>query len=78
MINSGRLVAQGDYQNAEKVRQHRSRIVQTLNVPLRVRLRPSLAAALLDSLFEHSAQPAKKEEARRSGPLFRLDSVCVD
>src|ERR1700693_2347177 len=31
----------------------RSRIVQTLNVPQRVRLGPSLAAALLDSLFEH-------------------------
>ena len=33
----------------------RSRIVQTLNVPQRVRLGPSLAAALLDSLFEHPA-----------------------
>ena len=44
---------------------HRSRIVQTLNVPQRVRLGTSLAAclcvsarrqaALLDSLFEHPA-----------------------
>jgi hypothetical protein len=34
-------------QDAEKVRQHRSRIVQTFNVPQRVRLGPSLAAALL-------------------------------
>jgi hypothetical protein len=42
-------------QDAEKVRQHRSRIVQTLNVPLRVRLGPSLAAALLNGLFEHPA-----------------------
>jgi hypothetical protein len=42
-------------QNAEKDRQRRSRIVQILNVPQRVRLRSSLAAALLDSLFEHSA-----------------------
>jgi hypothetical protein len=33
----------------------RSRIVQTLNVPQRVRLGPSLAAALLDSLFEQPA-----------------------
>ena len=41
------------YQDAEKVRQQRSRIVQTLNVPQRVRLGPSLASALLDSLFEH-------------------------
>ena len=42
-------------QDAEKVRQRRSRIVQTLNVPERVRLGPSLAAALLDELFEHPA-----------------------
>ena len=44
-----------DWQDAEKVRQRRSRIVQTLNVPQRVRLGPSLAAALLDELFEHHA-----------------------
>jgi hypothetical protein len=43
------------WQDAEKVRQRRSRIVQTLNVPQRVRLGPSLAAALLDGLFEHPA-----------------------
>jgi hypothetical protein len=42
-------------QAAEKVRQRRSRIVQILNVPQRVRLRSSLAAALLDGLFEHPA-----------------------
>src|SRR5712692_167500 len=42
-------------QDAEKVRQQRSRIVQPLNVPQRVRLGPSLAAALLDGLFEHPA-----------------------
>jgi hypothetical protein len=40
-------------QDAEKVRQRRSRIAQTLNVPQRVRLGPSLAAALLNGLFEH-------------------------
>jgi len=34
-------------QDAEKARQLRSRIVQTLNVPQRVRLGPSFAAALL-------------------------------
>jgi len=34
---------------------HRSRIVQILNVPQRVRLRSSLAAALLNGLFEHPA-----------------------
>jgi hypothetical protein len=43
------------WQDAEKVRQRRSRIVQTLNVPQRVRLGPSLAAALLNGLFEHPA-----------------------
>ena len=34
----------------------RSRIVQTLNVHQKVRLGPSLAAALLDGLFEHPAR----------------------
>jgi hypothetical protein len=43
-------------QDAETVRQRRSRVVQILNVPQRVRLRSSLAAALLDGLFEHPAQ----------------------
>jgi hypothetical protein len=43
----------GSWQDAEKVRQRRSRIVQTLNVPQRVRLGPSLAAALLNGPFEH-------------------------
>src|SRR6266705_2206215 len=42
-------------QDVEKVPQRRSRIVQTLNVPQRVCLGPSLAAALLDELFEHPA-----------------------
>ena len=42
-------------QAAEKVRQHSSRIVQILNVPQRVRLRSSLAAALLDGHFEQPA-----------------------
>jgi hypothetical protein len=38
-------------QDAETVRQRRSRLVQTLHVPQRVRLGPSLAVALLDGLF---------------------------
>src|SRR4029079_6967969 len=45
-----------DPTDAEKVPQLRSRIVQTLNIPQRVRLGPSLAAALLDDLFEHPAE----------------------
>jgi hypothetical protein len=40
-------------QDAENVRQRRSRIVQTLNVPQGYALGPSLAAALLDGHFEH-------------------------
>jgi hypothetical protein len=43
------------YQAVEKGRQLRSRIVQILNVPQRVRLGPSLAAALLNGLFERPA-----------------------
>ena|SRR5437016_14654493 len=43
-------------QDAEKVRQRRSRIAQRLNVRDRVRLASSLAAALLDELFEHPAR----------------------
>ena len=39
-------------QAAEKTRQLRSHITQRLNVQCRVRLAPSLAAALLDGFFE--------------------------
>ena len=41
--------------DAEKTRQHRSRIVQILNVPRGYASGPSLAAALLNGLFEHPA-----------------------
>jgi len=44
------------YQDAEKSSQRRSRIVQTLNVPLRLRLRAFTRCGLADSLFEHPAQ----------------------
>jgi len=40
-------------QNGETSRQYRSHFPQTLNVPQRVRLGPSLAAALLESLFDY-------------------------
>jgi hypothetical protein len=43
-------------QGAEKVCQQRSRIVQILHVPQRVRVGPSLAVALQDSPFEHPAR----------------------
>jgi hypothetical protein len=42
-------------QDAEKARQRRSRIAQRLNVPKRTASASSLAAALLDGLFEHPA-----------------------
>ncbi len=41
---------------AEKIRQQRSRIVQTLNVPRRVCLGPPFAAALMGGTFEHPAE----------------------
>ena len=53
-------------QDAEKVRRQRSRIVQTLNVPQRVRLGPSLTAALLDGLFEHPVIDATHADHRSS------------
>jgi hypothetical protein len=59
------------WQDVEKVRQLRSRIVQSLNVPLKVRLGPSLAAALLDSLFEHPAN-------RFPVALRRIPSALAD
>jgi len=47
---------------------HRSRIAQTLNVPQRVRFGPSLAAALLNGLFQ---QPARRS-------LVTSDMLVVD
>ena len=44
-------------QDVEKGRQLRSRIARNLNVPRNVRLGPSLAAALLNGLFDHPAEP---------------------
>jgi hypothetical protein len=54
-----RTSAIGFTQIVENVRQQRSRIVQTLDVPQMVRLGPSLAAALLDGPFEQSAYSAE-------------------
>jgi len=48
----------------------RSRIVQILNVPLRVRFRSSLAAALLDGLFEHP------ETVEASAPFWKIPTMC--
>lgn len=49
--------------DVEKGRQHCSRIAQTLNVPQRVRLGPSLAAASLVDLFE---RPTRRHLVNRS------------
>jgi hypothetical protein len=49
------LAIEYSWQAAEKVRRRRSRIAQNLNVPKKVRLGPSLAAALPDGLFEPPA-----------------------
>ena len=65
-------------QDAEKVRQRRSRIVQILNVPQRVRLRSSLAAALPDGLFEHPARSSPVVlDVRARGFLLCPDSFVA-
>ena len=43
-------------QDAEKVRQRRSRLLEILNVPQRYASGFDSPAALLDSLFEHPAR----------------------
>ena len=55
----------------------RSRIVQTLNVPQRVRLGPSLAAALLDGLFEHPAGVGSCCAARLSSSQAHVRTLEV-
>ena len=68
-------------QDAEKDRQHRSRIDQILNVPQRVRLRSSsLAAALLDNLFEHPAADVSlvRRFFRFESPFQRAGKGAVD
>ena len=51
----------------ENNRQLRSRIVQILNVPQRVRLRSSLAAALPDGRFEQLPMKATPQAFARCG-----------
>ncbi len=71
------------WQDAEKARQRRSRLIEILNVPLRVRLRVRFACGLADSLFEHpevglTARPlptsrmmeGRRGEGRSYGPGF--------
>ena len=48
-----RLPSDCSYQDAEKARQRRSRVAQGLNVSQGYAFASSLAAALLDGLFEH-------------------------
>jgi len=51
----GTAIAETYSRMLKEVFRHRSRIVQTFNVPQRVRLGPSLAAALREELFERPA-----------------------
>jgi hypothetical protein len=60
------------YQDAEKARQHRSRIVQILNVPLRVRLWSSLAAALLTA-FLSILQRVYHVASQRDGRILQTN-----
>ena len=48
----------------------RSRVAQTFNVPQRVRLRPSLAAALPEDRFEHPGRQLE-DGVRSSRPAKR-------
>ena len=59
-------------QDAEKARQLRSRLIEILNVPPRVRLRVRFASGLADSLFEHP------EVSHTTGQLPRMPTMyCV-
>jgi len=51
--------AQQPKRDAEKRFRRRSRVIQSFNVPLRVRLNSSFAAALPEGLFAHPASGAE-------------------
>ena len=60
------------WQDAEKARQLRSRLIEILNVPLRVRLRVRFACGLADSLFEHP------EISHATAPLSKMPKIyCI-
>src|SRR5574337_1852831 len=56
----------------EKVRQWRSRVAPRLTVRPRVRFAPSLAAALLDGLFEYPAETFVRGPGCSGGALGHL------
>ena len=60
-------------QDAEKARQLRSRLIEILNVPLRVRLQFRLVCGLADDLFERLAPP--RQDA--SFPMLRSRIVQI-
>jgi len=62
-------------QDAGKSRQHRSRVAQRLNVPKRVHLASSLAAVLLDGLFEHPAKVFFWRAGKMNGSVLKIQSV---
>jgi hypothetical protein len=60
------------YHDAEKARQLRSRLIEILNVPLRVRFRFRFACGLADSLFEHP------EVSYTTAPLSKVPTMyCI-
>ena len=61
------------WQDAEKARRRRSRIVQRLNVPERTP--PSLAAALLDSLFEPPEVIWREHHRENLGSLLNINQI---
>jgi hypothetical protein len=63
-----------EFTDVEKARQRRSRIVQILNVPQGLRLDPSLAAALLNGLFQHPVPPSASS---RDKLLFSTSMVPI-
>jgi len=62
-------------QGPEKSRQQRSRVVQRLNVPKRVRHASSLAAALRDGLFEYPARVFFWKAGKMNGGVLKKQSV---
>jgi hypothetical protein len=56
-------------QDSEKARQPRSRLIEILNVPLRVRLRFRFACGLADSLVEHP------EVSYSTAPLSKMPTM---
>jgi hypothetical protein len=70
------------WQDAEKARQLRSRLIEILNVPLRVRLRFRFACGLADSLFEHPGITLTADHYSKMPSIYcvklSFPSACTD